>query len=228
MPSVQQILFVIVSGRKYSFISIIYILVICERRIRSVAFHIPYKLLFQVRRSTEMLNTLLKSNLLVQFVSIVDVLFALIVVAPLVVTFWSTTWMLYDAFILPNDPVLSGIVSWSFGFFGQMILMFYQDAIKKFLNFEKRPFLNVLCLKFYALFLGHTFVSFWRGVWMCVDATSSKELGVVCSNIIQNIITLMILKAFRNSLVPPFIILTDTPEQYSMRTLLEKHVSLQF
>ncbi|XP_037049107.1 uncharacterized protein LOC119083486 [Bradysia coprophila] len=170
-----------------------------------------------------MLNSFLKSNLLTQFVSVFDVLFALIVVAPLVVTFWSTTWMLYDAFILPSDPVVSGFVSWAFGFFGQMILMFHQDAIKRFLNFEKRSFLNIFCLKLYALFLGHTFVSFWRGVWMCVDATSSKDLGVVCSNIVQNIITLMIMKAFRNTLVPPFIVLTDTREQYSMRTLLEKH-----
>lgn len=164
-------------------------------------------------------------NLIVQFVSIFDVLFALIVVAPLVVTFWSTSWMLYDAFIFPNDPVISGAVTWSFGFFGQMILVFHQDAIKKFLDFENRPFLAVLCLKVYALFLGHTFVCFWRGIWMFVDATSSNGLGVVCLNIIQNIITLMTLKAFRNTLVPPFLILTDSPEQYTMRTLLQRHVS---
>lgn len=167
---------------------------------------------------------LLKSKLLVKFVSLLDVLFALIVVAPLVVTFWSTTWMLYDAFIVPNDPVISGVVSFLFGFLGQMLLMFYQDAIKKFLNFEKQHFLNTLLLKLYALFLGHTFVSFWRSVWIFVDTTSTKDLGVVCSNIFQNIISLMILKAFRNALVPPFIVLTDTQEQYNMRTLLEKHV----
>lgn len=175
-----------------------------------------------------MLIKILKSNLCVKVVSIFDVIFALIVVAPLVVTFWSTTWKLYDLFILPNAPVASGAISWSFGFCGQMVMMFQQDAIKKLFTFEKHNFVNAVILKVYALFLGHTFVSFWRGVWSFVDATSSKDLGVVVSNIVQNIVTLMILKAFRNTLVPPFIVLTDQQDQYNMRTLLEKPVSCKF
>lgn len=172
-----------------------------------------------------MLITIFKSNLFVQVVCIFDVLFALIVVAPLVVIFWSTTWKLYDLFILPNDPVFSGLISWSFGFCGQMILMFYQESIKNLLNLGKKNFANILILKIYAFILGHTFVSFWRGVWVFVDVTSSKDLGVVILNIVQNIITLMILRAFRNTLVPPFIILSDQQDQYNMRTLMEKSVS---
>lgn len=165
------------------------------------------------------------SQQFVQLVSIFDVLFALIVVAPLVVTFWSTTWKIYDLFILPNEPVISGAISLSFGFCSQIVLMFYQESIKALLNFEKQNFVNTLILKIYALFLGHTFVSFWRGVWSFVDATSPKYVGVVILNIVQNMIILMILKAFRNTLVPPFIILTDQPYQYNMRTLLQKSVS---
>lgn len=172
-----------------------------------------------------MLISLLKSKLLVQFLSILDVLFALFVVAPLVVMFWSTTWKLYDLYIFPNDPVISGIVSWSFGFGGQMVLMFYQDSIEQRLHFKNRKVLSCVVLKIYALFLGHTFVSFWRGVWSSVDATSSKDLGVVILNILQNTIALIILRAFRNTLVPPFFILTDHQEQYRMRTLLQKSVS---
>jgi len=34
---------------------------------------------------------------------------------------------------------------------------------------------------------------------------------------------LMILRVFRNTLVPPFVIVTDQQEQYNMRTLLEKY-----
>ncbi|KAJ6644139.1 hypothetical protein Bhyg_09105 [Pseudolycoriella hygida] len=168
-----------------------------------------------------MLIPILKSNV-AKFLSVVDVAFAFIVVAPLVVTFWSTTWKLYDLFIFPNDPVISGVISWLFGFCGQMVLMFYQDSIKKLFYFEKMNFLSILILKFHALFLGHTFVSFWRGVWSFVDATSSIGLGVVGLNIIQNIIALMILRTFRNTLVPPFIVLTDKQEQYGMRTPLQK------
>lgn len=168
---------------------------------------------------------ILKSKLAIKFVSFFDTLFALAVVAPLVVTFWSTTWKLYDIFILPDQPFLSGAVSWLFGFSGQIVLMYHQDSIKNLLNFGNRNFLNVIVLKIYALFLGHTFVSFWRGVWNSVDATSSKDLGVVVLNITQNIITLMILRSFRNTLVPPFIVLTDKNDQYFMRTLLRKSVS---
>lgn len=172
-----------------------------------------------------MLLSILKSKLFEQFVSVFDTLFALIVVAPLVVIFWSTTWKLYDIFILPEQPFLSGAVSWLFGFSGQIVLMFHQDTIKNLLNFGNRNVLNVIVLKMYALFLGHTFVSFWRGVWSSVDATSSKDVGVVILNITQNIITLMVMRSFRNTLVPPFIVLTDKPDQYYMRTLLRKTVS---
>lgn len=172
-----------------------------------------------------MLTIILKSKLFVQLLSFFDVLFALIVVAPLVVIFWSTTWKLYDLFLLPDQPALSGAISWLFGFCGQMVLMFYQDSIKKLLKFGNRNFVNSIILKVYALFLGHAFVSFWRGVWNFVDVTSSKDLGVVVSDIVQNIIILMILRVFRNSLVPPFIILTDKEDQYNMRTLLQKTVS---
>lgn len=172
-----------------------------------------------------MLISILKSKLFVQLVSLFDVLFALIVVTPLVVIFWSTTWKLYDLFILPNDPVISGLISLLFGFCGQMVLMLYQDSIEKLLDFGNRNIINYITLKIYALFLGHTFVSFWRGVWTFVDVTSSKDLGVVVLNIVQNIVTLIILRVFRMTLAPPFFILTDQPEQYRMRTLLEKSVS---
>lgn len=175
-----------------------------------------------------MLTTFFKSKLYVKLVSLFNVLFALTVVAPLVVVFWSTTWKLYDLYIFPNNPVLSGAVSWSFGFCGQMVLLYNQEVLKKRLHFEKWNFVNILILKIFALFLGHTFVSFWRGVWSFVDATSSKGLGVVILNIVQNIITLMILRVFRNTLVPPFIILTDQPEQYNMRTALQKDVSINY
>lgn len=166
-----------------------------------------------------------KSSLFVQLVSIFDMLFALIVLAPLVVVFWSTTWKLYDLFIFPNQPAISGAVSWSFGFVGQMVLMFYQDSIKTFFTFKRLTFVNMLLLKIYALLWGHTFVSYWRGIWSFVDDTSSKNLDVVILNIAQNIITLTILRAFRNALVPPFIVLTDRQEQYNIRTLLQKYVS---
>lgn len=167
----------------------------------------------------------IKSESFVRLVSIFDVLFALIVIAPLVVVFWSTTWKLYDLFLLPNAPVLSGTISFSFGFCGQMVLMFYQNSLKKLLNFEKLSVVNNLILKIYALFLGHAFVSLWRGTWSFVDATSSKDVGVVILNICQNIITLMVLRVFRNTLVPPFIILTDQQDQYNMRTFQQKSVS---
>lgn len=171
---------------------------------------------------------ILKSNLLVHLVSIFDVFFALFVVAPLVVTFWSTTFMLYDMYILPNDPVFSGAVSWSFGFCGQMFLIFYQDSIKRLLHFEKLKFVNIVIIKMYALFLAHTCASFWRGVWCFIDATSTNDVGVVCVNIVQNITILMILKAFTNTLVPPFMISTDghQKEQYNMMTLLQKKVGI--
>lgn len=176
------------------------------------------------RTVADMLASFLKSKIYVKLVSIFDILFALTILAPLVVVFWATSWMLYDLFLFPDDPVISGGISWSFGFCGQFILMYNQEALKKHLILKKWPLFSILILKVYALFLAHTFVSFWRGVWSVVDATSSKQIGVVIMNILQNSLALMFLKVFRNTLVPPFFVAIDHPEQYSMKTLLEKNV----
>lgn len=176
-----------------------------------------------------MFITFFKSNHFVQFVSIVDVLFVSFVVTPLVVLFWSTAWNIYDLILLPNEPILSGTISFAFGFCGQMVLMYYQDSIKKLLTFEKLNFVNILNVKLYGLFMGHTFVCLWHGAWNFVDVTSSNDLGVVIWNIVQNVLTLTFLRAFRNTLVPPFFISSDHEEdQYNMRTLLEKSVSIKF
>lgn len=171
--------------------------------------------------------TFFQTKLFVRVLPIFDVLFALIVVAPLVVLFWSTIWSLYDTFIFPNNTTLSCAISWTVGFFGQMVLMFYQDSIKQLLVFDKRNFINILILKLYALFLGHMSVCFWRAIWMFVDGTSPKHLSAVILNVVQNTITLMILKLFSNTLVPPFNVSTDQLDQYSMRTLLEKCVRIR-
>lgn len=170
-----------------------------------------------------------KSKLLVQLVSIFDVFFALFVVTPLVVMFWSTTFTLYDMFLLPNEPVVSGAVSWAFGFCGQMALMFYQDLLKRMLFFEKHKFVNILLLKVYALFLAHTFANYWRGVWCFVDAAFVADVNAVCFNIFQNVAILIILRSFTNILTPPFMISIDKTgqEQYSMMTLLQKKVDIK-
>lgn len=171
----------------------------------------------------------LKSKFLPQLISIFDVFFALFVVAPLVVTFWSTTFMLYDTFLLPNLPVISGAISWSFGICGQLVLMFYQDTFKKYLYFEKHQFISILIIKLYALFLAHTFASFWRGVWCFLDAMSTNDVSAIYLNIFQNVTILMILKSFTNTLTPPFMISTDGHhrDQYSMMTLLRRKVGIR-
>lgn len=176
-----------------------------------------------------MFVALFNSNHFVQLVSIVDVLFVWFVVTPLVVLFWSTAWNIYDLILLPSEPIFSGTITFSFGFCGQMVLMYYQDSIKKLLTFENLNFVNSLMEKLYGIFMGHTFVCLWHGAWSFVDITSSDDLGVVIWNIVQNVLTLMFLRAFRNTLVPPFFISSDHEEdQYSMRTLLEKSVSIRF
>lgn len=159
--------------------------------------------------STAMQTKLLRSKFFKPFVHVLDVFFALLVIGPLVIIYWVSTWILFDLFIKPDDPNASAVISFAIGFVGQLFLMFYQDSIAKLLKFNNHKLINWIVSKFYALVFALTSISLWRGMWKFVDINSSNDVFSLAVNVLQNTLILAVTKTLKNSIAPPFIVTTD-------------------
>jgi Fuseless len=172
-----------------------------------------------------MQNKVFSSKYFHSFLRLFDVLFSSLVVTPLVVIYWASTWILCDIFITPDYPAKSAAFSFVIGFTGQFILVFYQDSIAKVLKFESHKFINLLVSKVYALIAAQTSIHFWRGVWKFVDLSSPADITALAMNVVQNLLILMLSKTLINSLASPFVVITDqTNADYAITTYFKRVV----
>lgn len=156
-----------------------------------------------------------------------DIFFASFILLPLVVIYWFTSWELCDIYISPENLTVSAAISFSIGFIGQFISMYYQAVFESLGNFVKMKFLRILIAKFYSLLFALTSISFWRGAWMFADILSSNSNFELWTSLIQNSLILMLLKAFRNTLSSPFVTITDDKENvFSIETHFDRKVKI--
>lgn len=146
------------------------------------------------------------------FLRVFNVLISCLIIAPLVVIYWASTWKLCDIYIVPSDPALSSTISLVVGFSVQFFFMFHQDSIAELLTCKNNKCLNIVLMKVYALVSALTCVNFWRGVWGFVDKVSTDEIAMLIMNITQNLLILLISRTLRNSVVPPFVVAMDQIE----------------
>lgn len=173
-----------------------------------------------------MQNKILTSKLFRPLVRVADVLFSLVIVGPLVILYWVTTWKICDIYITPDEPKKSALISFAIGFTGQFIFMFYQDAIAKILKFQKYKIVNLIVSKVYALLFAQTCISFWRGIWKFCDMVAPIETIPTLINLAQNVALLMITKTFKNSYSTPFVLATDQMESdYEIPTFFKRVVN---
>lgn len=173
-----------------------------------------------------MQKKLYKSQFFKPFLHVIDVIFALLVIGPLVIIYWVSIWILFDLFIKPDDPNLSAVISFAIGLVGQLFLMFYQDAIEKLLKFKNHKFINLIVSKCYALVFALTSISLWRGMWMFIDINSSNDVFATVVNILQNTLILSASRTLKNSIASPFIVTKDQVENnYKIMTYFRRVVS---
>lgn len=177
-----------------------------------------------------MQNKYFISKFLRLFFPFFDILLSCLIIGPLVVIYWVTTWKLCDIFITPDDLLKSATISFVIGFIGQIILVFYQDSIAKVLKFENRKFINLFVSKVYALVVAQTSIHFWRGVWKFVDIiSSSADTTIMTVNLVQNLVILMLSKTLINSLAVPFVVTTDQKSgEYTITTYNKRVVNKSF
>lgn len=158
-------------------------------------------------------------------IKFLDINFSFLIVSPLVVIYWFTAWKLSDIYLSPENLTISATISFSIGFIGQFVSMYYQCEFERVGSLVKIKFLQIMITKFYALLFALTSISFWRGMWIFADILSSNDNFELCLDIVQNSLILMLLKAFKNTLSTPFVTMTDEVDNcFNVDTYFNKKV----
>lgn len=170
-------------------------------------------------------NELLLLEFFKPIVPLLDILFSSLVVGPLVIIYWMSTWELYDYYISPEDAKISATISLIIGFIGQFVIIFFQDKIAKLLTFGQRKWINELASRLFSLAFAQTTINLWRGAWKFIDIYSPEDAISPVVNIVQNSIILMLSKTIRNSISTPFVVTTDKAEtNYKIPTFFKRVV----
>lgn len=171
-------------------------------------------------------NDILILKLCKPIIPIFDVLFSCVIVGPLVIIYWMSTWKLYDFYVTPDEPEISAAISFIIGFGGQFVIIYYQDELAIILTFENHKWINMIVSKLYTLIYAQTTINLWRGMWKFIDMYSPEDTATACLNIVQNSIILMLSKTYRNSISTPLIVATDGVENnYKIPTYSKRVVN---
>ncbi|XP_065207207.1 uncharacterized protein fusl isoform X4 [Planococcus citri] len=100
------------------------------------------------------------------YLSVLDICFSCLIIAPLVVTFWCSTWIALSK-IFVFQPLISVYISVTFGF--TVLISF--TALQKQLQWKKNKFLYILDSIFSVFIVGTLVILVWRGAWCLLDQT---------------------------------------------------------
>ncbi|XP_037870502.1 uncharacterized protein LOC101740376 isoform X3 [Bombyx mori] len=143
-----------------------------------------------------------------------DVLFAATVVAPAVVAYWKSTWILMDLYVLPEHPIASAAISAGFGLLCDLTFCALQSELAKLLQPERGR------LTYYALSRCCTCVAAvgcvgaWRGVWNLLNECTGNSARTLLSTTAAATLSLAALRTLRNISAAPFAVAVDSPPDY--------------
>lgn len=99
------------------------------------------------------------------FLVFLDVMFASVVAAPLVVAYWRGTWNLMFWVLFPNDLFWSAISSCAIGTIGHFIFFLYQEKFSRNFHPDKHRITFMLISRIYTAIYAIICVNHWRGGW---------------------------------------------------------------
>jgi len=152
--------------------------------------------------------------------SLADLLWSALVVAPLVVLFWRGTWDVLDLVIYPPNTggdaaenlsrrQLSGLVSYLLGLFSRIFLDLIKFHLKEFLN--RRPTLmQTLGGLVYRGIYAFSGVAFWRGIWdLMIEDVGLQTFWLICI-LVASVLVLSFSRTTRTLVGSPLGLLIDT------------------
>lgn len=143
-----------------------------------------------------------------------DALFASVVVAPAVVTYWKSTWTLMDLYVMPDEPVSSAAACAAFGLCCDFLFCVFQTQLSKHLSPDRGRLTYYVMSRFYTCVAGVACVGAWRGVWNLLNECTGDSARTLLSTTIAATLSLAALRALRNICAAPFAVAVDSPQDY--------------
>ncbi|XP_013196663.1 uncharacterized protein LOC106139712 [Amyelois transitella] len=143
-----------------------------------------------------------------------DALFASVVVAPAVVTYWQSTWTLMDLYVLPEDPVGSAAVCAAFGLCCDILVCVFQTYLSKILKPDHGRFTYYVLSRLYTCISGVACVGAWRGAWNLLNECTGNSARTLLSTTAAATLSLAALRTLRNIVAAPFAVVVDSPQDY--------------
>lgn len=143
-----------------------------------------------------------------------DIVFASVVVAPAVVTYWKSTWTLMDLYVIPDEPVGSAAACAAFGLFCGLVLCVFQTQLSKLLRPDRSRLTYYVCSRLYTCVAGVSCVAAWRGVWNLLNECTGDSARTLMSTTAAATLSLAALRALRNICAAPFAVAVDSPQDY--------------
>lgn len=148
------------------------------------------------------------------FLEIADVLFASIVVAPSVVTYWKSTWTLMDLYVLTHNPVASAGVCAAFGLCCGLLFCVFQSQFSKYLRPDRGRLTYYVLSRVYTEVAGVACVGAWRGLWNLLNECTGDSAKTLLSTTAAATMSLAALRVLRNICAAPFAVAVDSPQDY--------------
>lgn len=160
------------------------------------------------------------SRLHYTILTILDTIFSAIVAAPAVVGYWRGTWGLSDAYLYPDDPVFSSLVSIAIGFTGLFVFSITQHILNNLLHPDKHRLSYYVGSRLYTAVFGFCCVNAWRGAWQALDLYTELIPSTVSATTAVSLLALAIMRAIRNVSAPPFSLCLDScPGYFEVQTM---------
>ncbi|XP_025833791.1 uncharacterized protein LOC112905476 [Agrilus planipennis] len=148
------------------------------------------------------------------FLTLLDSIFACLVVAPAVVAYWRSAWELMGIYVYPNDNMKTAMVSTAIGFVGHAVANFGQFFFQKAFHPDRHRILFYVISRTYTLIYAVVCVNGWRGPWYLLDKYTEMEFNTVVVTLVVAVVALVVMRALRNISGAPFAIVNDTVDGY--------------
>lgn len=156
----------------------------------------------------------------------IDSLFSASVVAPLVVTYWRSTWGFMDIYLCPSNKIRSAIFSLIIGIIGHLIFTIGQGLWRNNFDPDRHRLTFYVGSRLYTLIFGVICVNHWRGGWQLIDTFTAGDVTTLLCITIPAIVALCALKGLRNITAAPFVVVTDHSRDYfDIPTMYKRSVS---
>lgn len=143
-----------------------------------------------------------------------DALFASIVVAPAVVTYWKSTWTLMDLYVLPDDSIASAAACATFGLCVDLVLCVFQTQLTEYFSPDRGRLTYYVLSRLCTCVAGAACVGAWRGVWNLLNECTGDNARTLLSTTAAATLSLAALRTLRNICAVPFAVAVDSPQDF--------------